>query len=248
MDQLEKACRDEIDAYRNGDENRFPVALVHTVLQTVDAAVPELLEKRILTITDMYLKGAKCNEISAATGIHPAAVEAELRRLEMARKFNYQEHPEVALEVVEKHFDVVACSEDLIKRSLDVLTVVETEIGMDHKLKKDAMADYMNDQCGKTRDAARKTGVSPLKLQAFTQVLEAIGKHQDRIGEVLGLMRGKDNIQVTQNVANFSFNNDKLNELADHFMRSVGAIPITAISEDPDPPAPYEMPKLPSES
>ncbi len=224
----------EIADHVDGNTGRFPVAFVNTVVKALDAACPDDLAERVTTIANLFLAGKKPDEIASATNLPLTTVKAEINRLDAARRISYEANPEKAVEVVEKHFDVIGCSEQLIADALGVFALLQEEINLDHKAKLDLLKasaeTYDPEKADKLKEAARKAGIKPKQLEGFTQIMEGIGKHQDRIAEMLGLMRGKGNNEFNAIVNNFTFQNDQLNAMADQFMHSIGAIPITAVA------------------
>lgn len=222
-----------IKKYREGRQPVIPTDVVRTIVKAVDLVLPEVLEERSLAIATLYLNGVRPADIAKELNIHPGAVSAELARIDYVRSQHLRASPEYAQAVVEKHFDVLACSEALITNGLDVLRVIHESILQE----KEDIENWRPPEekitcsdCGKvlkTPKRERRPGLRPMVLQAYWQGLDAIGKHQDRIGEILGIMRGKGDKDFNQFVNNVQVTNINLDALADAYMKAVGQVPIT---------------------
>jgi hypothetical protein len=219
-----QAARAEVKEYERTPVTTappIPTTIVAAAVKAVDVMMPQDMEQRVLRITEMYLRKTPYKEIAAQLGLPEATVLSEIKRIDHYRATAFATNPELAVKVVETHYDVQKETIKLIQNGEKIMAAFAEELLSDHENRLEA---------DKRKDPyASKMGISPHKVQAYFLGMEAIGKQKDRIADIQGLL-GKHAEAAVQNVTNVQNNTvvfqekhlNTLNGMVDTLMKKAG--------------------------
>jgi hypothetical protein len=209
-----------IEAFSNNPNGppQLDVPLVAAALRAADVVQPELLENRTLAIAEMVISGASSHEIALALNLDPKLVRKELLTIHKLRELGMHKNPDLAEKLVQRELDVMEVTTDIIRTDMDLLSLLERELMLDHQ---DKLLALQNNS-----PYAWKKGMNALKVDAYFRARDSIGKGLDRMATLQGLMSKHLPSNQTNNTTTVvQFGNDALNTLANHFMQMSGNVP-----------------------